>query len=614
MPDPQPLARAVSNTSQNPSKQSMMNNSPQNLYQLQQKPAFTQLPFDLEDAKHNLEKHVLDDYFYLELSNTTDRMLYGQVMKFVSEKVFGQRGEKKGEKQANSLVGKKEASSNSLRVCSHNMMGETLGANGSLADEIEDHLTSFSGLIPHRTSFRLGRFPGGRYAKKPGASNGKGSGMQKKNEAELKNDVECPEERLGIGWHSVEFEYEDLKDKKVEEVADKEVKTEKAEKKKKTVVHALFQRIGEPEGAMDGEVQLFESLIIFASKEEDGRQALLQLCRQAVQASVKKKPDQVVLFRWNERQGGWCPCGRRWARAIDSVVLDQKSKEKLLDDLYWFQEDNTRLFYAAHGIPYHRCYLFYGPPGSGKSSMIQALSGHLERHLCFLQASPSLTDDKFRSAMQSLPKGACLVMEDVDALFTVHREAADTKASLSFSGFLNALDGLAAPDDVVCFMTTNYADRLDPALMRPGRVDMRVEFKVPGKAVAKEYFLTFYPEDEGQEKKEEASSKRRKVEDEDNREEENLCAADKKKNLMHTMPIRKADKSHLEAAEKFGESVGKKLQGKKVSMAQLQHFFLACHRLGKSGVEAAEYVAEFEWAECGNGQGGAAGGGMSGYS
>merc|ERR1719263_2216961 len=86
-----------------------------------------------------------------------------------------------------------------------------------------------------------------------------------------------------------------------------------------------------------------------------------------------------------------------------------------------------------------------------------------------------------------------VVLEDVDALFTNHRESENNNASLSFSGFLNCLDGLGAPEDVVICMTTNHLDRLDPAVLRPGRVDVKVEFRSPGAEMAKEYFLAFYP-------------------------------------------------------------------------------------------------------------------------
>ena len=67
-----------------------------------------------------------------------------------------------------------------------------------------------------------------------------------------------------------------------------------------------------------------------------------------------------------------------------------------------------------------------------------------------------------------------LVLEDIDALF-IERESTGASSSISFSGLLNAIDGPASQEGRMLFMTTNHPDRLDPALIRPGRVDMQAE-------------------------------------------------------------------------------------------------------------------------------------------
>eukprot|EP00933_Yihiella_yeosuensis_P036739 TRINITY_DN30521_c0_g1_i1.p1 TRINITY_DN30521_c0_g1~~TRINITY_DN30521_c0_g1_i1.p1 ORF type:complete len:175 (-),score=27.16 TRINITY_DN30521_c0_g1_i1:52-576(-) len=159
-----------------------------------------------------------------------------------------------------------------------------------------------------------------------------------------------------------------------------------------------------------------------------------------------------------------------------------------------------------------------------------------------------ITDDTFRKAMSGLPTNAMVVLEDVDSLFTNHREADHATSSLSFSGFLNCLDGLGAPDDVVICLTTNYPDKLDPAIMRPGRIDLKVEFKKPNKEVAIKYFLTFYPGSD-------------------------------------------------EDAANFGTAVGNRIAERKVSMAQLQHYFLACHRQGFDSKQAAGHIKDFVFDE-----------------
>lgn len=344
-------------------------------------------------------------------------------------------------------------------------------------------------------------------------SKGKGRGRKRKRE------VTVPEANIGLGWYTFDFEYNG----------------------KSVPVAVCHQWIGHPVGGPGGP-SFFSSIVLFT--EGSDQAPLLHVCREATDAATKVKENRVSLWRYDTKRNFWMQVSRRLARSMDSVVLDETMKKPLLDDIGWFVKDDTRAFYAKHGIPYHRCYLFHGEPGTGKTSFIYALAGHLERNLCFVQMDRSMTDDMFRKAMSQLPSMAMLVLEDVDALFTHHRESEQNSCSLSFSGFLNCLDGLGAPDDVVICMTTNHPDRLDPAVLRPGRVDVKVSFKSPSREVATKYFLTFYPE-------------------------------------------------ATEAAQSFGKYVGSRFAERKISMAQMQHYFLVCHRQESTPEQAADSIKDF---------------------
>lgn len=71
------------------------------------------------------------------------------------------------------------------------------------------------------------------------------------------------------------------------------------------------------------------------------------------------------------------------------------------------------------GIPYRRGYLLYGPPGSGKSSFIQALAGDLEYNICILNISErGLTDDRLNHLLSNAPERSIILLEDVDVAFT----------------------------------------------------------------------------------------------------------------------------------------------------------------------------------------------------
>ncbi|KAG9405638.1 mitochondrial chaperone [Aphanomyces cochlioides] len=181
-------------------------------------------------------------------------------------------------------------------------------------------------------------------------------------------------------------------------------------------------------------------------------------------------------------------------RPIESVILPRATKTKLIADLDDFVSDDTKAFYANHGIPYKRSYLFYGVPGTGKTSLIQAMGGQYERNLYFLQPThPKMTDDSLRSAIEKVPRKSIIVLEDIDALFDKDRRKKVEQSLLTFSGLLNALDGVGSPDGHIVVLTTNFRDQLDDALIRNGRVDVHVAFEHSTEEQMEAMFVSFYP-------------------------------------------------------------------------------------------------------------------------
>jgi chaperone BCS1 len=86
---------------------------------------------------------------------------------------------------------------------------------------------------------------------------------------------------------------------------------------------------------------------------------------------------------------------------------------------------NGLLVYTV-GIPYRRGYLLYGPPGSGKSSFIQALAGKLSYNICLLNLSQrGLMDDKLNHLLMNAPERSFILLEDVDAAFNKRLQTSD---------------------------------------------------------------------------------------------------------------------------------------------------------------------------------------------
>ena len=199
------------------------------------------------------------------------------------------------------------------------------------------------------------------------------------------------------------------------------------------------------------------------------------LFREAHALAVQSVEGKTVIY--NQWGNQWVKFGEpRRKRPLDSVILDRGIKEKLVSDIQDFLRSAT--WYHDRGIPYRRGYLLHGPPGTGKSSFIQALAGYLDYDIAILNLSErGLTDDKLNHLLTIIPPRTLVLLEDIDVAFANRRTAnaeGYAGANVTFSGLLNALDGVASAEERIIFLTTNHVDRLDDALIRPGRVDLSI--------------------------------------------------------------------------------------------------------------------------------------------
>ncbi|KAI5462901.1 mitochondrial chaperone BCS1 [Mariannaea sp. PMI_226] len=214
---------------------------------------------------------------------------------------------------------------------------------------------------------------------------------------------------------------------------------------------------------------------------------------EAHRLAAKANEGKTVVY--SARGMEWVPLGDpRKKRPLGSVILDEGIKEAIVDDVKDFMD--RQQWYVDRGIPYRRGYLLFGPPGSGKTSFIQALAGELDFSVAMINLSEmGMTDDKLAYLLTKLPKRSLLLLEDADAAF-VNRRQRDTDgysgATVTFSGLLNALDGVAAGEERIAFLTTNHIDRLDPALIRPGRVDMTLRIGEATRFQATQMWDRFY--------------------------------------------------------------------------------------------------------------------------
>jgi len=255
----------------------------------------------------------------------------------------------------------------------------------------------------------------------------------------------------------------------------------------------LIQSHGEPVGSSCG-VSIYETATLFYPNQTGKQEILWSFVEHLIELSQKRKEGKVRIYSFHMKYQYWKNGGSRLKRPMSSLILQEDKKKQIVSDISDFLSDDSAGWYAAHGIPYKRSYMFHGPPGSGKSSLIHALCSEFDRNICFLQPCHELmTDDVFKEALQKCPSNSVIVLEDIDSLFTAGREKLNRTCPLTFSGFLNGIDGFGSPEGQMFMMTTNYLDRLDGALTRAGRVDLKVELGSASREQIKSMFLGFYP-------------------------------------------------------------------------------------------------------------------------
>lgn len=213
----------------------------------------------------------------------------------------------------------------------------------------------------------------------------------------------------------------------------------------------------------------FIDRIIFTSSSIDGRDAVVAFLQSVVANRTKRMPRFYSLTRWSD----WMHMSDVPARPLSTVVLADGQVERLTEDLARFLGEESD--YGRFGVPWHRGYLFSGLPGTGKSSIAGALAAHFGLDVYFMSLGSVKDNTTLASLLAGVSARSMLVLEDIDIAHSSHSRT-DDAAGVTLDWLLNALDGMLTPHGLITCMTTNYAEVLDPALVRPGRVDLSMEF------------------------------------------------------------------------------------------------------------------------------------------
>lgn len=216
------------------------------------------------------------------------------------------------------------------------------------------------------------------------------------------------------------------------------------------------------------------------------------------------QPNYGPVLSWNNVK-------RKNRRPLESIILTEGVIDSIIQDAREFIDMEE--WYMDAGIPHRRGYLLHGPPGTGKSSTIFAIAGELGMEIYSLSLAANFVDDSVLArAATSIPKNSIFLIEDIDCAFPSREDESPTdpnimspygmytrpripgtRSAVTLSGLLNVLDGVGSEEGKLFFATTNYIDHLDAALLRPGRIDMKVEYHLSNKDQAAALFRRFYP-------------------------------------------------------------------------------------------------------------------------
>ncbi|XP_006395357.2 AAA-ATPase At3g28510 [Eutrema salsugineum] len=200
------------------------------------------------------------------------------------------------------------------------------------------------------------------------------------------------------------------------------------------------------------------------------------------------------------RSGKWSNVPFHHPATFETLAMDPEKKEGIKKDLIKFSKGKD--YYKKVGKPWKRGYLLFGPPGTGKSTMISAIANFLEYDVYDLELTTVKDNSELKKLLLDTKGKSIIVIEDIDCSLDLtgqrkkkkeedeeddeeKKKEAEKKeikepekqSKVTLSGLLNSIDGLwsACSDEKIIIFTTNYVDKLDPALIRRGRMDNHIE-------------------------------------------------------------------------------------------------------------------------------------------
>ncbi|KAK6263889.1 hypothetical protein SCA6_019323 [Theobroma cacao] len=204
----------------------------------------------------------------------------------------------------------------------------------------------------------------------------------------------------------------------------------------------------------------------------------------------------VCYGRWDENE-----TKLKHPMTFKTLAMDSELKKAVMEDLENFIKGEQ--YYKRVGKAWKRGYLLYGPPGTGKSSLIAAMANHLKYNIYDLDLTAIQTNSDLRFLLFAMPSRSILVVEDIECSIELENGESENEPrrrrfnggdnQVTLSGLLNFIDGLwsCCGEERIIIFTTNHKERLDPALLRPGRMDMHIHMSYCNASVFKQLAFNY---------------------------------------------------------------------------------------------------------------------------
>ncbi|KAM7277202.1 hypothetical protein ACFE04_019068 [Oxalis oulophora] len=215
-----------------------------------------------------------------------------------------------------------------------------------------------------------------------------------------------------------------------------------------------------------------ENCFVLKIRKADKRRILrpyLQHIHTIVDEAITNRSDLKKLYI-NVDNGSWKSVPFNHPSTFDTINMETDLKNKVKSDLDSFLK--AKLYYHRLGRAWKRSFLLYGPSGTGKSSFVAALANFLNYDVYDFDILKVRDNSDLKMLLLQTTSKSVIVIEDLDRFF-------NEKSNVSVSGVLNFMDGILSSccaEERIMVFTMNSKDHIDPALLRPGRVDIHLHF------------------------------------------------------------------------------------------------------------------------------------------